>query len=290
MPKSYQLHQSPLFKIKGRGQFEKIIGINWDAADDLISPDNYNVWITKNNNKAREIQNPHGYLKFVHIRIANLLKRIDMPDYLYSQKGRSYVDNAMQHIGSMPLIKTDINSFYPSTTWQMVYRLFKFDFKCAEDISYKLADICCYRQKHLPTGSPLSGYISFFAAKKMFDEIANLVATKNCDMTVYVDDITVSGQGANSCLLWEIRKIIRKHGFEAKRKKSIIYTSNSVKTVTGVIIVNYEPRLPNKQHFKILKTRQAIQMASSSSDIKKLNRTLKGQLQQAGQIIQRQVS
>ena len=48
-------------------------------------------------------------------------------------------------------------------------RMFLHDFECAEDIAHRLADICCYKQLHLPTGSPVSGRIAFFAAKHMFD-------------------------------------------------------------------------------------------------------------------------
>ena len=115
----YPLHQSPLYKMRGKGQFERVLGIRWDAIDELSDPTNYRVW---RNKKGREIQQPVGpALAAVHVRIARLLGRIELPDYLFSRKGRSYVDNARRHVGSVPLIKTDIHKFYPSVTWEMVY-------------------------------------------------------------------------------------------------------------------------------------------------------------------------
>jgi hypothetical protein len=279
--KCYPLHQSPLYRIIGKGQFEKKLGVQWSANDKLISPDNYRVWL---NDKGREIQQPLGWLAHVHRHIGKLLACIELPDYLYSQKGRSYADNAKQHVGTTLLFKTDIHKFYPSTTWQMVYRLFKFDFECAADIASRLADICCYHQEHLPTGSPLSGRIAFFAAKPMFDEIANLAARTQCKMTVYVDDVTVSGQGATKELLWEIRKAVHRHGFNTKLEKSRTYAPTSAKTVTGAVIVGNNLRLPNKRHRKIMEARQAIVMASPS-DKKQFTRALRGRLQEARQIL-----
>lgn len=273
----YPLQQSPLFRLKGIGQFENILGVQWDSIDNLLSPRNYRVWL---NEKKREIQQPTGWLAHVHKRIGNLFARIELPDYLYSQKGRSYVDNARQHIGLTPLVKTDIYKFYPSTTRKMVFRMFLIDFECAEDIAHQLANICCYRQEHLPTGSPLSGRVAFFAAKHMFDEIEALTIREQCSMTAYVDDITVSGLAANKKLLGEIRQIISHHGFKTKQKKSRTYFPTSAKTVTGTIIVGTELRLPNERHRKIWESKLTLETAKGNEK-QKILRKLKGRILEA---------
>ena len=51
----YALNQSPLFRIRGKGQFESIIGIEWDAVKALVLASPYRVWL---NAKGREIQQP----------------------------------------------------------------------------------------------------------------------------------------------------------------------------------------------------------------------------------------
>ena len=280
-PERYPLHQSPLYRLRGKGQFEKILGVEWDAIGKLLSPDNYRVWL---NDKGREIQQPLGWLAHVHVRIRTLFSRIELPGYLYSQKGRSYTDNARQHVGSTPLLKTDIHKFYPSTTWRMVYRMFVRDFECAEDIAHQLSDICCYRQEHLPTGSSLSDRVAFFAARHMFDDIASLAEREGCRMTAYVDDITVSGQSASKKMLGEIRKIISRHGLNTKRKKSKTYAATSAKVVTGAVIAGNELRLPNVRHRKIWETKQDLARAGHC-DKTRILRTLKGRLQEAKQIL-----
>ena len=147
--------------MRGRGQFESLLGVEWGAVGRLIDPENYRVWTDKTNGKEREIQQPIAWLAKIHERIGALLSRIEVPDYLYSQKGRSSIDNARQHLGDIPLVKTDIHKFYPSITRQMVYRMFTLDFQCAADVADRLADICCYQQRHVPTGSTLSGRVAF---------------------------------------------------------------------------------------------------------------------------------
>jgi hypothetical protein len=280
-PERYPLHQSPLYRLRGKGQFEKVLGVEWSAVNKLLATDNYRVW---ENDKGREIQQPLGWLAHVHGLIGKLLSRIELPDYLYSQKGRSYADNAREHVGSTPLVKTDIHKFYPSTTRQMVYRMFVVDFLCAEDIAHCLADICCYRQKHLPTGSALSGRVAFFAARHMFDDIAELAKSEQCRMTAYVDDVTISGTAATKKLLGEVRKLVSRHGYKTKQKKSKTYAATSVKVVTGAVVVGPELRLPNERHRKIWQARQEL-LRCGREQKAPLLRALRGRLQEASQIL-----
>ena len=277
----YPIQDSRFYKIVGKGQLETLLGIQLEHLDRLLSPDNYRVWI---NEKGREIQQPINWLGQVHKRIGDLFSRIEVPDYVYSQKGRSYVDNARQHTGNVPLGKTDISKFYPSTTHQMVSRMFLEDFKCANDIADILADIFCYQQKHLPTGSALSGRIAFFAARRMFDEIYEKANSDGIKMTLYVDDITLSGQDVTKTLMSQVRQTVRQHGLKTKNSKTKTFSANAPKTVTGVIVTGDEVCLPNSRHKKIWEDRRALQNAVGKEKTR-LVRSLKGRLQEAKQIL-----
>ncbi|MBC3907726.1 RNA-directed DNA polymerase [Undibacterium sp. NL8W] len=266
--------------MKGLGRLEEILQIELSMLDRLLAPENYRVWT---NEKNREIQQPIKWLAQVHKRIGNLFSKIELPDYVYSQKGRSYVDNARQHIGEFPLIKTDISKFYPSTTRQMVWSMFVHQFKCANDVADILADICCFKQAHLPTGSSLSGRLAFFSAQPMFEKINKNAIDSENKMTLYVDDITLSGPNATKKKISEIRQIVREHGLKTKSSKTKTYPAEAVKSVTGTVIVGNEVKLPNSRHKKIAETRQAIQHASGPEKIK-LMRSLKGRIQEAMQM------
>jgi len=280
-PKRYPLERSPLYRLCGKGKFEIVLRVQWDAVPKLLDVKHYRVWI---NEKGREIQAPHGWLAQVHKRIGELLARIELPDYLYSQKGRSYADNARAHRGNTPLIKTDISRFYPSVTRQAVFRMFLDDFECSVDVAHRLADVCCYKQMYLPTGSALSGRVAFFAAQHMFDEIADVVREAGCKMTVYVDDVVISGATATKTLLGKVRQIIRRHGLRTQNRKSKTYTSSAVKAVTGAVVVGDDVRLPNIRHLNIHRARQAIE-AAAPADKERARRVLAGRLQEARQVL-----
>lgn len=276
----YPLDQSPLFKIIGLGRLEQVLNIELKNLPRLLSPNNYRVWMNK---KEREIQQPVRWLAQVHNRIGRLLSRISLPDYLFSQKGRSYIDNAKQHCNPYPLGKTDISKFYASTTHDMVRRMFTNIFKCAGDVSKILADICCYKQAHLPTGSTLSGRVAFFAAFPMFTSIENLANETGSRMTIYVDDITFSGPLVTKKFMSDVRAVVRQHGLKTKRAKTNTFAQNSVKSVTGLIVVNDGVRLPNNRHKLISETRQSLKAATPDKR-PELFRSLRGRLQEAKQI------
>lgn len=277
----YPLNQSPLYRLRGKGRFKDVIGVEWDAVPELLAADSYRVWL---NPKQREIQAPIHWMAAAHKTIGDLLARIEVPDYVFSQKGRSYADNARQHLGTHPVIKTDIHKFYPSVTRTMVFRMFMQEFECAADVADRLADICCYKQAHLPTGSPLSGRVALFAARGLFDDISKLAAAAGCKLTVYVDDIVLSGPNATQRLLGEVRMLISRHGLRSKGKKSKSFAPGSPKPVTGAVIVGDDLRLPNERHQKLHKTRVALKGAKGEARLK-LKRELRGREQEAAQVL-----
>lgn len=279
--KPYLINQSPLFKVVGLGQLEHILQIKLVNLGALISDDNYRVWTTS---KGREIQQPIKWLAQVHERIARFISRIELPDYVYSQKGRSYIDNAKQHLGLTPLGKTDISNFYPSTTHKMVVDMFIHQFQCARDVARILADICCFRKQHLPTGSKLSGRVAFFSALSMFDEIERTAKERGCKMTLYVDDITISGIGANKKLLCDVRQIVRRHGLKTKCEKTKTFPLNAPKTVTGAIVLGSEIKLPNSRHLKLHAARRAL-VKSDNFERQRLLLSYRGRLREAGQVL-----
>ncbi|MBX3660586.1 MAG: RNA-directed DNA polymerase [Ramlibacter sp.] len=267
--------------MRGKGKFETVLGVQWDAVPKLLDIKHYRVWI---NEKGREIQAPHGWLAQVHRRIGELLGRIELPDYVYSQKGRSYADNARAHRGETPLVKTDISRFYPSVTRQAVFRMFVDDFECAVDVAHRLADVCCYKQAHLPTGSALSGRVAFFSKRHMFDEIADAAQGVGCKMTAYVDDVTISGAAATKSLLGTVRQTIGRHGLRTQGRKSKTYASGAAKSITGAVVVRDEVRLPNTRHLNIHRARQAVAVAAPAEQ-DQARRVLAGRLQEARQVL-----
>lgn len=282
MLKQYNINQSPLYQILGRNQLEKCLNIKLVKLDILLKDDSYRSWI---NEEGRTLQQPLGWLKAVHERVAIYLSKIETPDYVYHKKGRSHVKNAHEHVGHHSIVKTDIRGYFPRTSRQMIKAMFVNQFKCANDIAGILADICSYNKSHLPTGSAISGYIAFFANQKLFNAVNELAVSKGCSFTLYVDDLTISGTEATKLLLNEVRGLIKSAGRQSKDSKSKVFTPLFAKTVTGVVIKGNECLLPNRRHKAIADSRSAI--ASSLNDVEKaaMLRSLKGRLNAAKQIL-----
>lgn len=283
----YPLHQSPLFKIKGKAQFESIIGLDWYSCKSLS--DNieyyYHHGIVIVADKDRKYQKPIYDLETFHRKIASYLRKIKQPDYVFSKKGRSFIDNAAEHVSLNPLIKTDIKSFFPSVSREMIFNLFSKKFQCSNDIASLLADLCTVPLRDdlgalkqvLPTGSFLSDRLAFWAYVDVFDQINLLAQTHRCVFTLYVDDITISGEKATKKMLSEVRQLLRNNGLKTKNSKSITYASKQSKTVTGVRLSNSRMLASNKLQKKIRITKKQIDCSIDLVEIVSLKGSLKGQ-------------
>jgi len=122
--KLYPLNQSPFYKIKSPAQLADILGTNRKAMMRIASASaNYIRFETE----GREIQWPKPILRRVQKRAANLLGRIETPNFLHSaRKGRSYITNADQHGPCLPSVKVVIRRFFQSVRAPAVFHFFNF--------------------------------------------------------------------------------------------------------------------------------------------------------------------
>ena len=248
----YPLNQSALYKVTSPRRLAKILYIDLETIEKITDDQkaNYNFFFeSKKNGGKRKIEAPKYLLKKIQRRIGDLLSRIEPVEYLHSAtKKRSYVTNAERHINGETMIKLDIKNFYPSVKQSSVYYFFFETMKCDSDVASILAKILTVND-HLSTGSSASPLISFFANKKMFDEIYQKSCEKNLQMTLYVDDICVSGKEINRSFLYKIGGIIARN--EYRSHKWYRFTSKKIKVVTGVVVGLDRIYLPNRRHKNI---------------------------------------
>lgn len=213
--------------------------------------------------KPRLIEPPKAELKTVQKRIKTLLGKIKVPDNVFSGiKGKSYSDNARQHLGknTRNLYKIDLTAFFPSISRETVYRFFFEDLCCSPDVAKVLTDLTtvdlkkldqkgllevydflaakgvkCYN--HLISGSPASQILSYLVNHKMFDELQALSDKNHVIMTVYVDDVVFSSEHKiSSDFRKSVLALIQKYNYQVSQKKVKGYSRAYPKLVTGVII------------------------------------------------------
>lgn len=245
--KQYILNRSPFFKLESKQRLAVTLSAPLVNLERLASAPSNTVYNMFDDEKSgRFITEPHGELKRIHKRIAKLFGRVSPPLFLQSAtKKRSYKTNAQMHLGHSNVFKVDIRQYYPSISFGAVYRFFQKKMKCSPDVATILSKICTVSVKgrtHLPTGSSLSPILSYWVYSDLFDEINALCVSKGCVMTLYVDDITVSGASANKELIAQIEEIIRQAGLTAHKIKIF---DGAPATITGVIVHGNRLALPH---------------------------------------------
>lgn len=286
---THALEQSSLYRLKRRAKLACLLGVSDSQLRYLTKYANelYRERdMVKKNGGIRHIEDPMKLLKLVQGRLANLLSRISPPEFLFCPvKRRCYVSNAAQHRGNRVIKTLDIQKYFPNTTSRRVFWFFETVMGCPRDIAGTLATLACF-QGHLPTGSPLSPIMAFFAFYDMWHEIAGVCRREGLTLTVYVDDVTVSGNSVPEEIMWEIRKIIHRVGLRYHKEKAFF---DRPAEVTGVFVKGDALEAPFKQ-FKKLRTGVAsIQSPiGNMSDISvKQIEGLKGQLRQIERIAAR---
>ena len=265
-----------------RQRLVQLLGINPATLAELThSTTLYTEFEIEKNGKKRGVQAPRDDLKAVQKRIADLLARIRPEEYLYCPaKRRSYVSNAARHKDSRVVRCLDITKFFPNTPSRRVYWFFARVMQCAGDIAGILAKLATYNSC-LPTGSPLSPIMAHYAYIDVWRAIADLTKESWLLLTVYVDDITVSGAHVPDHLIWRAKQIIHASGLRYHKEKK--YVDNPAE-VTGVILRDGKMSLPNRQHLKMHKAKVDSRHTADEIEKSKLATRIRGLRAQQGQI------
>lgn len=270
---AYELEQSPLCRITGK-KFKQLFCLTRKEARKLEDDKYYCCWTVAKT--GRQIEIPRGKLAKFHIRLAKLLSRIKTPDFVYSKPRRSYVDNAAVHLGYHNLIKTDIRRFFRNVSKKKIRDLFLNRFCCPPDIAEMIASLSCF-QEHLPTGSGISIYLAYWANEAMFQEVNDLISRFGCHMSVYVDDITISGQGASKELLVEVMRIINRYDLPVNRKKSkFLRAQRKYNKVTGVVLTEDKLEIPNSLRKKKHEALVELNFAKNQVQKEELKQRIRG--------------
>lgn len=234
--RTYKLEQSILYKLKSKNKLAHLLGLKLLNLKTLQDDQFYSCFQVEGD---RKIQHPQGDLYNVHKYLGKLLSRIEVPKYLHSGiKKHSSITNAQSHLLSQyKTLTTDIESFFPSTSAKKVFDFFFYIMKQSPDVANLLTNLLTY-QGHIPTGSPVSMSLAFFANINMFNELDCFAKNRGCKMTVFVDDLTFTGKAINANFLLHVEKIVAKNNLKLKKSKTNLFQENSPKFITGVVVKN----------------------------------------------------
>lgn len=186
--------------------------------------------------KEREIYHSTERLRKVLKAIDTyLLKKIKLPDYIHgSRKGHNNITNAEPHVGKKHVLTSDIADCYPSISVRKVRSLFM-RLGCTSEVSKCLTKLCT-ADGHLPQGYNTSPRIAVLVLQPATDRIQKLCKENGITFTVYIDDLTMSGNKDLSSFKKIIEKIINDYGLKVKAEKTVLHKQNQQQKVTGIVV------------------------------------------------------
>jgi RNA-directed DNA polymerase len=282
--KVLNLNQSVLYMKRSHRKLADVLGIVPNEFPVLRGDSLYFVRsIEEKPGKTRVLQTPTHQLRSVHDRIQRFLSQLKMPDYVYSgRKGRSPILNAKEHLGYSDAVKMDIRKFFPSCRREFIEKFFLNDLKMTSDVAVTLSEICTVADA-IPTGSPLSMTLAFWAYKPTFDRIEALAKHHRITFTLYVDDMVFSSNSKiPRSFMFAVFRLIRRVKHQVHPDKTKIFTENKIRVITGTAISGYQLLVPNKRRKKILDLMQSGKSLEALSEKEK--RSLIGMIQSARQI------
>ncbi|MDO8503784.1 MAG: reverse transcriptase family protein [bacterium] len=191
-----------------------------------------------NSKKWRHIDNPTSKLKVIQKKINKRILRdtmLQLPSNIIGGVlGKRTLDNAKPHVGQKMVLSLDIRDCFPRTRHKKVYKIwkefFEFDWNSARILT-QLTTL----GTHLPQGSSASLALSNLALLDLFEEINQYSNRYNLNFTMYVDDITISGDSKPVLqAIHPLIRVIQKHGYAVRSRKIDKMPSSRPQIITGI--------------------------------------------------------
>ena len=277
-PRYHPLNQSPFYALQSRGKLAARFGLTRKTLADVLAmekPYSCRSFGEERHGKikTRIIQEPRGALRSIHVVARKALSRIQPPEFLFCPvKRRSYVSNAIQHVGAKELRMIDIKAYFPSTPRQRVKWFFHKVMRCSPDVAAILGQLLTV-DGHLATCSTVSPIMSFFAFYDMWLAIARIAKEARCVLTVYMDDITISCDRVPGKVVWAIKQEIRRRGLIYHKERR--YTGG-IGEVTGGVVRDGKVVVPNRQRKKAYDIRTQLFATADPTEALRLASVLRG--------------
>jgi hypothetical protein len=171
-------------------------------------------------------------------KVNDLLQEgLEHPAYMHGGiRGKTIITNARPHIAADFILKLDIKKFFPSVSTTMVVNALMKHGGLSESAAQVVAALATH-ENMLITGSPASTVIASLVIREGTERIYGLVRQRAGNMTVFVDDLTISGGKhlrsiEKKCIQWIEETGVKVHPNKRIRTSGPI----AAKIVTGTDI------------------------------------------------------
>jgi RNA-directed DNA polymerase len=235
--------------------------------------------------KWRHIDNPNKNLKDIQTRIqCMLLRRFRFPETMLGGiRRRSITDNAHFHVNQPVVATIDLRDCFPRTSNKAVFAAFRRELHCSTAVASLLTQLTTLH-RHVPQGAPTSLSVVNLTLLPLHDVILAITRSLGLRASLWVDDITVSGEQAQEAI-GPIIGAVTDHGHAVRCKKIFVYTAAHSQRVTGVVV----NRKKSAGHLRVQEIRsRIIDLANQRLIVENDLISVRGQITQVKSICQSQ--
>jgi len=254
-------------------------GVDQEVILDIINNQKKHIYYKsiKKGDKKRIIVSPgYEYKNLLKVIDKKILKKLDLPSAIKGgRKKESIYSNAKLHCEKEEVMSLDIKNFFPSINSKRVHReLVNRGF--SENYATLIVNLTTCNGK-LPQGFPTSNNIANMVITPMIERLQSLADKFGLTVTVWVDDITISGSHRVSKFKNLINKIIVQEAFTVNEKKAIkIMKKTDSQLVTKINVNSCKPRV---QKGYVDNVRASIHKCSNNSFLLEKNKkSLQGKI------------
>lgn len=185
-------------------------------------------------NKVRKLYVAHPELKKILLAIRGLLREVDLPEQIVGgREGYGLRDFARPHIGRPRILKLDIKDFFPSIGHRLVYHRFTHRLGCSPQVSSLLSRFVA-PDGHAPQGFHTSTDIGNLALLPIVERLQCLAQQQGFNLTVWVDNIVLSGGEKLGDFKSLCERIIHAMGFALSESQVVPRTERQ--EICGVVV------------------------------------------------------
>lgn len=225
------------------------LGFKSEVVKDVVKNiDNYYYDNPKKDKKGKErqFQCTKGIAKVIQKRLHKILRKYNFPSYMNGVvKGKSITDNALIHLGSKTVVTIDIKSCFPNTTEEKVCFALKNLLGFSTKVSKLITKLVTYKGA-VPQGTSSSSVVVALCLVKMCREFNDFCQSKGLVISVWADDLTISGEKPE-LYITDYIKIFQKYGYSCRTKKIKVWSGKKYKEITGRAINNNRITVPKNK-------------------------------------------
>lgn len=210
----------------------------------------------KSDGTIRQTFDAKPLLKDIQRRVkTEILDRVTFPNYLTGCiKGRDYKYNAELHEGAAIVIAEDIGNFFPSTTSEKIFDIWRHFFRFSEPVA-RLLTCLTTKDGGLPQGAITSPQLANLVFWRDEPQLQARLTSDGIVYSRFVDDVTVSSATPitpqkKTELVRAIYGLILHNRLKPKRSKHELKTRRERMAVTK-LTVNNKAGLPTEERSRI---------------------------------------